>query len=436
MAFTAIDLIEAKRDGEKLSSDAIDWLISSYTDGSVPDYQMSAMAMAIYFNGLDDEELTAWTAAMLDSGNTMSFDHIAAPKVDKHSTGGVGDKISIPLAPLVAACGVAVPMVSGRGLGHTGGTLDKLDSIPGFSTELNQARFDEILEKHGVVVAAASSTVVPADRKLYALRDATATVPSIPLIASSIMSKKLSEGLDALVLDVKTGSGAFVPDLRRARELAETMVTIGENHDVSTVAILTAMDQPLGREVGNANEIKESVAVLRGEGPKDVTELTLVLGELMLELGGIEGGRDLLDETIVSGRALQKLIDMAEAHGGDGAAIEDPSLLPTAEHSDIVTAPRSGYVRRCDAHIVGITATRLGAGRERKDEEVDHSVGITLEAKVGARVERGDTLATVHYNSPERWESHRETLVTAWEISAEPPESSPLVIERIDSSTI
>ena len=436
MGFTALDLIEAKRDGEKLSADAIDWMISSYTDGSIPDYQMSAMTMAIFFQGLDDEELTAWTAAMLNSGDTMNFDHISAPKVDKHSTGGVGDKISIPLAPLVAACGVAIPMVSGRGLGHTGGTLDKLDSIPGFTAELDEARFNEILEKHGLVIAAASSTVAPADRKLYALRDATATVSSIPLIASSIMSKKLAEGLEGLVLDVKTGSGAFIPDLKRARQLAETMVTIGESHDVSTVALLTSMEQPLGREVGNANEIKESVEVLRGEGPKDVTELTLDLGEVMLELAGIEAGRDLLDEAIVSGRALQKLIDVAVAHGGDGAAVEDPTLLPKAGHSEVVTAPRAGYVHRCDAHIIGITATRLGAGRERKGEDVDHSVGITLEAKIGARVEKGDVLATVHHNSPEKWESHREALSSAWHISDDEPGGISLLIERIDASTI
>ncbi len=436
MGFTAIDLIEKKRDGGRLSEEAIDWLISAYTDGSIPDYQMAAMTMAIFFQGLDEDELTAWTAAMLDSGDTMSFDQIAAPKVDKHSTGGVGDKISIPLAPLVAACGIAIPMVSGRALGHTGGTLDKLESIPGFTAELDEVRFDQILEKHGLVIAAASETVVPADRKLYALRDATGTVPSIPLIASSIMSKKLAEGLEGLVLDVKTGSGAFIPDLARARQLAETMVTIGESHEVSTVALLTAMDQPLGIEVGNANEIKESVAVLRGEGPRDVTELTLALGEVMLELAGVEGGRDLLDETIVTGRALQKLIDVTEAHGGNGAAVEDPTLLPSAEHIETVAAPRSGYVSRCDAHTVGITATRLGAGRERKGEDVDHSVGITLQAKVGSRVEKGDTLALVHHNSHEKWESHREALAAAWVISDEAPPETPLIIERIDASTI
>lgn len=436
MAFTAIDLIETKRDGKKLPSDAINWLISSYTDGSVPDYQMSAMAMAIFFQGLDEEELTAWTAAMLESGDKLDFDHIKARKVDKHSTGGVGDKISIPLAPLVAACGVAVPMMSGRGLGHTGGTLDKLESIPGFNTQLDARRFGEILQEHGLVLAGQSSTMVPADRMLYALRDSTATVPSIPLIASSIMSKKLAEGLDGLVLDVKTGSGAFMKDLDRSRELAETMVKIGESHEVSTVALITQMDQPLGREVGNANEIRESVDVLRGDGPKDVTELTLTLGEIMLELAGVDGGRDRLDETLVSGHALQKLIDVVEAHGGDSSAIQDPETLPKAEHADTLRAPRSGYVTRCDALTIGLAATRLGAGRERKEQDIDPSVGITLERKVGAPVEEGDILATVHHNSPEKWESHREALSSAWDITDEEPDPLPLVIERIDASTI
>ncbi len=434
MAFTAIDLIEIKRDGGKLSPEAIEWLIGSYTDGSVPDYQMSAMTMAIYFNGLDPEELSAWTTAMLDSGDRMEFGHIAARKVDKHSTGGVGDKISIPLAPLVAACGVAVPMMSGRGLGHTGGTLDKLESIPGFTVELEAGRFGEILEEHGLVLAGQSATMAPADRKLYALRDATATVPSIPLIASSIMSKKLAEGLDALVLDVKVGSGAFMKNLESAQELARTMVEIGDGNDVATVALLTSMDQPLGMEIGNANEIRESVDVLRGNGPKDVTELTLSLGEVMLELAGVDGGRDRLDETLVSGRGLQKLIDVVEAHGGDPAAIEDPSLLPTAENTETLSAPHSGYITKCDALTVGVSATRLGAGRERKEDSVDPAVGISLRAKLGTRVEKGDPLAVIHHNSPNRWEAQSDALASAWEISDEPPGGEKLVIERIDTA--
>lgn len=436
MSFTAIDLIETKRDGGELSDEAIKWLISAYTEGSVPDYQMSAMTMAIYFNGMNDDELATWTAAMLDSGETMDLDNIDARKVDKHSTGGVGDKISIPLVPLVAACGVAVPMVSGRGLGHTGGTLDKLESIPGFTTALDRERFTEIVTKHGLVLAGQSSQIAPADRMLYSLRDATATVSSIPLIASSIMSKKLAEGLDGLVLDVKTGSGAFMRDLERARDLARKMVHIGVTHGVETVALVTSMEQPLGREVGNANEIKESIDVLMGNGPKDVTELTLALGEVMLELADIEGGRDKLDETIVSGRALQKFIDVTEAHGGDSSVIEDPSMLPQAGHTEELVAPTSGYVTGCDARTIGVTATRLGAGRERMEDSIDSSVGITLHAKIGALVEEGGLIAVVRHNSPEKWDSHRETLASAWEFSPDEPGMVDLVIERIDRSTI
>ena len=284
MTFSVADLIEAKRAGRALSAPAVEWLIRSYTEGTVPDYQMAAMAMAIVFQGMSREELTAWTSAMLHSGEVLDFSHLPLPKVDKHSTGGVGDKISIPLAPLVACCGVAVPMMSGRGLGHTGGTLDKLESIPGFTVGLDRDRFTSILTEHGLVLAGQSETIAPADRKLYALRNATGTVASIPLIASSIMSKKLAEGLDGLLLDVKTGSGAFMTDLEDATELARTMVDIGRGHGVVTVAFITSMEQPLGQQVGNANEIVESIQVLRGEGPEDLTELTLLFAETMLDL--------------------------------------------------------------------------------------------------------------------------------------------------------
>ena len=336
MTFTAVGLIETKRDRGTLSPEAIDWLIRSYTEGTVADYQMAAMAMAVFLNGLDAAELAAWTDAMLHSGDVLDCSGIPAAKVDKHSTGGVGDKISIPLAPLVAACGVAVPMMSGRGLGHTGGTLDKLESIPGFTTGLDPERFRRgARPSAGWSWPASPETLVPADRKLYALRDATATVASIPLISSSIMSKKLAEGLDGLVLDVKIGSGAFMQDLDRARELARTMVGIGDRHGVKTMALITRMDQPLGREVGNSNEIRESIDVLRGEGPQDVVELTLAFGEVMLELGGVEGGRSRLMDAIASGAALQKLADVVEAQGGDPAVIHDPSLLP------------AGAARRC-----------------------------------------------------------------------------------------
>jgi pyrimidine-nucleoside phosphorylase len=436
MTYSAVELIEMKRDGKPLPADGIRWLIAGYTDGSVPDYQMAAMAMAVMFNGLDRDELAVWTSAMMASGDILDFSDIPYPKVDKHSTGGVGDKISIPLAPLVASCGVAVPMMSGRGLSHTGGTLDKLESIPGFEPRIDKDEFRSILEKHLLVLAGQSDTMVPADRKLYALRDATATVPSIPLIASSIMSKKLAEGLDGLVLDVKTGSGAFMQEIDKARELARTMVGIGSGTGVETVALITSMDQPLGAEVGNANEIEESVAVLKGEGPEDVTELVYALGEVMLELAGVEGGRDRLAQTIASGAALQKLKDVVTAHGGDASVLDDPSRLERAAHHAVIEAPSTGFVTRCDARTIGIAATRLGAGRERKEDDVDHGVGVTLRAKVGDRVETGQPLAEVRYNDETKWESQRERLASAWEIADTQPERTTLILERIDSAQI
>jgi pyrimidine-nucleoside phosphorylase len=432
MAFTAVELIELKRDGERLPSDGIEWLIAAYTDGAVPDYQMAAMAMAIYYNGLDGDELAMWTAAMMASGDILDFSDLPLPKIDKHSTGGVGDKISIPLAPLVASCGIAVPMMSGRGLGHTGGTLDKLESIPGFNPRMDQTRFRQILTEHHLVLAGQSDTMVPADRQLYALRDSTGTVASLPLIASSIMSKKLSEGLDGLVLDVKTGSGAFMDELDEARELARTMVGIGINNEVETVALITSMDQPLGNEVGNANEIRESVDVLNGKGPDDVTELTLSLAEVMLELGGVDGGRDLLFEMIDTGTALQKLKDVARAHGGDPSVLDDPSLLEVAEHEAVIEAPGDGFVTRCDAHTIGVAANRLGAGRERKEDDIDHGVGVTLLAKIGSPVSKGDPLAVVRFNDEEKWESQRDNLASAWSIGPDRPDLTDLILERVD----
>jgi len=333
----------------------------------------------------------------------------------------------------VASVGVVVPMMSGRGLGHTGGTLDKLETIPGFTSELDPDRFHEVLAAHGLVLAGQSETLVPADRKLYALRDATGTVPSLPLIASSIMSKKLAEGLDGLLLDVKTGSGAFMQTLEGSRELARTMVGIGARHEVRTIALITWMGQPLGREVGNANELKESIDVLRGAGPDDVTELTLAFGEVMMELAGIEGGRELLTEAVESGRALQKLIDVAVAQGGDASVIESPDLLPVCAHEAMITAPRGGHVTRCDALTIGTVATRLGAGRERKEDTIDPGVGITLLAKVGDEVARGEPLAKVRYNDATRWAAQEKLLISAWTIADSSPGPQPLIIERIDS---
>lgn len=431
MTYSVVELIEAKRDGKKLDSDQIAWLIDAYTRGEVPDYQMSAMAMAIVWRGLDGDELAAWTRAMLESGDVLDFSHIPAAKVDKHSTGGVGDKISIPLAPLVAACGVAVPMMSGRALGHTGGTLDKLESIPGFTTGLDKERFAGILAEHNLVLAGQSATIAPADKKLYSLRDATGTVPSIPLIASSIMSKKLAEGLDGLVLDVKTGSGAFMKTLEDSRRLAGTMVGIGNSYGVKTVALITSMEQPLGNEVGNASEIRESIDVLRGGGPADIRELTFALGEVMLELAGIDGGRDRLQQAIDDGSALQKFIDVTRAHGGDTTVIEDPSKLAVAPEEEHIAAPTDGYVTRCDAMTIGAVATRLGAGREKVDDEVDPGVGITLLKKIGDQVSKGETLAVVRFAEPQRWERQRSHLQTAWEIGADPVDPPGLVIDRI-----
>jgi pyrimidine-nucleoside phosphorylase len=434
----AVDLIQRKRDRLLLTEDEIEWLIRSYTDGTLTDYQMSALAMAVFLNGLAPTELTAWTGAMLHSGEVLDFSDIAGPKVDKHSTGGVGDKVSIPLAPMVAACGVAIPMMSGRGLGHTGGTLDKLESIPGFTTSLDPARFRQVLSECGLVLAGQSETLVPADRKLYALRDATGTVESIPLIASSIMSKKMAEDLDGLVLDVKVGAGAFMKDVAKARELARTMVEIGASYDVKTVALLTAMDQPLGNEVGNANEIAESISLLRGEGPSDLLEVTMSLGVEMLRVAEVETdaskARNLLQKTIDDGAALELLGRVVSAQGGDSRVIDDPALLlPQAPQRVEYMAEESGYLGRLDALAVGTAAMRLGAGRERKEDTIDPSVGIRLHHKIGDQVEEGNPLLTLFYRHPARLDEALSVLEGAIEIGANKPDQSLLVMERIES---
>ena len=414
-----VELIERKRDGNRLTGDEIRWLISEYSHDRIPSYQMSAMAMAIYLRGLSTDELGVWTEAMMLSGEVLDLSSHPLPKVDKHSTGGVGDKVSIPLAPMVAACGVAVPMMSGRGLGHTGGTLDKLETIPGFTTALEPDEFVRNLSVHNLVLAGQSESLVPADRRLYALRDVTATVSSIPLISSSIMSKKLAEDLDALVLDVKFGSGAFMQDYDDAVELARTMLSIGEAHGTAVSAFLTDMSQPLGREVGNANEIRESLAVLRGEGPADLVELTFALGAEMLLLAGVATdeahGRRLLQRTLDDGTALDLFASVVDAQGGDPAAVFDPSLLPTATHAHVVTATVGGVVTLAHARRIGVGAMRLGAGRANLEERIDPGVGITVLAKVGDRVEIGDPLATIAWNDTERLEACLSVLDAAWE---------------------
>ncbi|MEX1279478.1 MAG: thymidine phosphorylase [Acidimicrobiia bacterium] len=429
-----VELIERKRDGGRLTDDEIRSLIEAYTAERIPDYQVAALLMAIVWRGLSDDELATWTDAMLHSGDVMDLSGIDRPKVDKHSTGGVGDKISLPLAPLVAACGVAVPMMSGRGLGHTGGTLDKLESIPGFTVQLDRERFAAVLGDHGMVMAGQSSSLVPADRRLYALRDATGTVPAIPLITSSIMSKKLAEDLDGLVLDVKVGNGAFLPDPAAARELALTMIGVGRTHDTPVTALVTDMSQPLGNEIGNANEMAESIAVLRGEGPPDVVDLTLALGAEMLMLGGVTGDPDEAEARLQAARASGKALDLfagvIEAQGGDPAVLEDPSLLPSAPGEHVVEAPEAGIVTDCHARRVGVSAVRLGAGRATKEDDVDHGVGITLHAKVGDRVEAGDPIATVRWRDEDRLAACLELLPSAWTFGDEvdPP---PLIHDRL-----
>jgi pyrimidine-nucleoside phosphorylase len=433
--FSITELIERKRDGGALGAAELHWIVEQYTADALPDYQIAALLMAVFIRGFDADELAAWTDAMLRSGDILDLGHIAAPKVDKHSTGGVGDKISIPLAPMVAACGVAVPMMSGRGLGHTGGTLDKLESIPGFRTRLDRGEFIATVEAHGLVLGGQSETMAPADRRIYALRDSTGTVPSLPLIASSIMSKKLAEGIDGLVLDVKMGSGAFMQEETAARRLAATMVEIGAAHDTEVVALLTNMDQPLGHEVGNAGEIAESLDVLAGGGPPDVAELTYELGTAMLLLAGVEteprSARSRLEAAVASGAAMEKFAEVIAAQGGDPRVVDDRSLLPRAPEQHQILATSGGFVAKCDARAIGVAAVRLGAGRERKEDEVDRAVGITLISKVGDRVGPGDPLATVSYRDRNRLDGALPLLETAWELAAEPPVAPDLIVARI-----
>jgi pyrimidine-nucleoside phosphorylase len=430
-----IELIERKRDGGTLTADEIIWVIEGYTADRVPDYQMSALVMAVFIRGLDDEELAAWTAAMLHSGQVLDLSDLGAPAIDKHSTGGVGDKVSIPLAPMVAACGVAVPMISGRSLGHTGGTLDKLEAIPGFHTRLDSGEFKRLLYRHGLVLAGQSETIAPADRRIYALRDTSGTVPSIPLIASSIMSKKIAEGIAALVLDVKVGRGAFNRTLDIARDLATTMVAIGSAYGITTVAYITDMNQPLGCEVGNASEIVESIEVLEGGGPADLVEIVYLLGAEMLVRGGIsadtEIARERLAAAVSSGAAMEKFIEVVQAQGGDPSAIHDPSRLPTARHEHVLAAPRQGVVTRCDARDIGVAATRLGAGRETKESVIDPAVGITVEAKMGDRVAEGDCLARLHYNDADRVAEVTALVERAFEVGEGPVDAPPLLHEEV-----
>jgi thymidine phosphorylase len=422
----AVEVIVAKRDGGALTDSQIDWVVDAYTRGVVADEQMSALAMAILLNGMSRAEISRWTAAMIASGERMDFSALSRPTADKHSTGGVGDKITLPLAPLVAACGVAVPQLSGRGLGHTGGTLDKLESIPGWRADLGNEEMMRQLEDVGAVVCAAGAGLAPADKKLYALRDVTGTVEAIPLIASSIMSKKIAEGTGALVLDVKVGTGAFMKDLDKARELAETMVALGKDAGVSTVALLTDMSTPLGLTAGNALEVRESVEVLAGGGPADVVELTLALAREMLAAAGVTDV-DPADR-LADGSAMDAWKAMVRAQGGDPDA-----ALPTARESHVVAAPSSGVLSRVDAMAVGMAAWRLGAGRARKEDPVQAGAGVELHVKPGDPVRAGQPLMTLHTDDAERIERALDGLLDGVDVAADAESyaPTPLLIDRV-----
>jgi thymidine phosphorylase len=423
--FSAVDVIRTKRDGGLLSDDQIRWFIDAYTDGTVPDEQASALLMAIFFRGMDDRELATWTAAMIDSGERLNQAGVGRPTVDKHSTGGVGDKVSLVLVPLVAACGAAVPQLSGRGLGHTGGTLDKMETIPGWTAAMSPADMRAQLKTVGAVICAAGAGLAPADRKLYALRDVTGTVESIPLIASSIMSKKISEGTDALVLDVKVGSGAFMNDIGDARRLAETMVALGDAHGVRTTAVLTSMDVPLGVACGNALEVTEAIETLRGGGPRDLVEVTLTLAREMVALAGVGGSPDTV---LACGAAEPVWEEMVRGQGGDPAA-----ALPQAREHHVIACSASGYMTRLDARAVGECAWRLGAGRSRKEHPVSPVAGVRCLAKPGDAVTEGQPILELHLDDPARLPGAVEALHGAIAIGREPPAHAPLVLDVIRS---
>ncbi|SEC75853.1 thymidine phosphorylase [Streptomyces sp. 2131.1] len=422
----AISVIRTKRDRGELTPEQIDWVIDAYTRGEVADEQMSALAMAILLNGMNRTEIARWTAAMIASGERMNFDSLSRPTTDKHSTGGVGDKITLPLAPLVAACGAAVPQLSGRGLGHTGGTLDKLESIPGWRAHLTGAEMMDVLDSTGAVICAAGDGLAPADKKLYALRDVTGTVEAIPLIASSIMSKKIAEGTGALVLDVKVGSGAFMKTLDDARELASTMVALGTDSGVRTVALLTDMSTPLGLTAGNALEVRESVEVLAGGGPKDVIDLTLALAREMLDAAGLKDADP--EKALADGSAMDVWRRMISAQGGDPDA-----TLPVAREQHVIKASSSGILTRLDAYDIGVAAWRLGAGRARKEDPVQAGAGIEIHAKPGDVVTDGQPLLTLHTDTPEKFDYALKALPDAYDIepAGTPFTATPVVRERI-----
>jgi len=428
-------IIEKKRDGLALTEDEIRAFIAGYSSGDIPDYQMAALAMAVYFQGMTSEEVAVLTDAMMRSGSLVDTSGIESPTVDKHSTGGIGDKVSLILAPLVACCGVAVPMISGRGLGITGGTLDKLESIPGYRTDLTTDEFLDVINRCGCSIVGQTADLAPADKKLYALRDVTGTVPSIPLISASIMSKKLAEGAGGLVLDVKFGSGAFMKNIEDARRLAGSMVDIGKRMDRGMRAVLTDMNQPLGRAAGNAVEVVEVIETLRGNGPADLTELTLELAAHMLVLGGVTAehayAMERVRSCLVSGDALARFRRMVELQGGNVEAIDNPDLLPAAGHGQDLAAPRTGYISRVDAECIGRACLILGAGRTKVDDAVDHAAGITRLVKIGEKIESGQVLASLHADKPEKLDKAADMAQRAFDIVADAQPGPKLIAEVI-----
>jgi pyrimidine-nucleoside phosphorylase len=433
--FNPVEMIRSKRDGLAHSSEQIGDFIEQFGAGAVADYQMSAWLMAVFARGMSDRETVALTEAMLHSGRVLQLPSVELPKIDKHSTGGVGDKISICLAPLVAACGVAVPMISGRGLGHTGGTLDKLEAIPGYRVQLPPQRFERVVRELGVSMIGQSAELAPADRRIYALRDVTATVECIPLIVASILSKKLAEGIDGLVLDVKVGKGAFMKDLKSARALAEALVRVGTRAGKRVVALLTTMDCPIGRSIGNGLETREAIEILRNSGPADTRELTLTLGAEMLLLGRAErslpSARTRLERALADGSAFERFLRMVKAHGGDTRAVEQPERLANAKAKLEVLSRRSGYVSDCDAYALGLSGIALGAGRTRADQAVDPSAGIELCAQRGERITRGQPLAIIHARTPALAKSEARRVEQAFRIASTKPRAQRLVLGRI-----
>jgi len=428
-------LIEKKRDGEALTGDEIRYFIDGFSSGAIPDYQMSAMAMAIYFQGMSSRETVSLTEAMMNSGDIVDTSSIEAPKADKHSTGGIGDKVSLILAPLVACFDIVVPMISGRGLGLTGGTLDKLESIPGYRTDLSEGEFLSVLTRCGCSIIGQTASLAPADKKLYALRDVTATVPSIPLIVASIMSKKLAEGIDSLVLDVKCGRGAFMQTRDDAQKLAQNLVDVGLGMNKNMAAIITDMNQPLGHTAGNALEVAESIECLKGEGADDLMEVTIALCARMIVLSGKAAGKEeattQLRQKIDSGAAFEKFLEMVKAQGGDASVIEDPKNLPKAETQEPFCSPRSGFVSDVDAEMIGRACIVLGAGRQQTTDVIDHAVGISGLVKIGDSITAGEPLVTLHANDSGKLRAAQEYIRNAFEVTEESISPNPVILDEL-----